>query len=140
MASVIGQLAAAFRILLFPFEPIERLDLYALDRRRIQAAYVDAVAIGVRAGNIEGFDAAHRAEKMLRGAGVERVGRQRLAALKQSESGARHDQMEITGLGAYRAIAFRRRQLGRSVHLESDAAAVTATSMKGHAHAIGEKT
>src|SRR5690242_3092929 len=76
---------------------------------------------------------------MLRGAGVERVGRQRLAALKQSESGTRHHQMEITGPGAYRAVAFRGRKLGWSVHLEPDTAAVAAPGMKNHVHAAGEE-
>src|SRR6185436_17997441 len=46
--------------------------------------------------------------------------------------------MQVTGLGAYRAIAFRRGQLGWGVHLESYAAAVTAAGMNSRIHAIAE--
>src|SRR5204862_7651334 len=96
---------ATCRQLLPPFAAVERLDLDGLDRPRIQAARVDAVAIRARARHVERFAAAGRAEKMLRGSGVEGIARQEFLALKQPEARLGHDEMQIPRLGADGAIA-----------------------------------
>ena len=54
----------------FPIAAVERHDAYIF-RWRIQATYVHIHAIGIRTRNIEGFDAADFAEKMLCHTGVE---------------------------------------------------------------------
>jgi hypothetical protein len=59
----------------FPVITVERGDMGAFDRCRIKAIDIDAVAVGVRAGHIKGFDAAGLAEEMLGGAGIESISR-----------------------------------------------------------------
>ena len=44
----------------------------------VEAADIDVDLVGVRARNIEGVDAAGRAERVLRRAGIEAIGRQRV--------------------------------------------------------------
>jgi hypothetical protein len=52
------------------------------------------------------MNAAGGAERMLRRAGVEAVGRQRILAAEQFELLRRHDQMQKSLLATDRAIAF----------------------------------
>src|SRR5215472_13520752 len=59
---------------------VEGFDCDLGERRLIEAAEIDAVAVGVGARHVERFHAAVAAEQMLRGAGVEAVLTQRLRA------------------------------------------------------------
>src|SRR5512138_1909651 len=72
-------------ILLLPLAAVEGLDIDGFDGRRIEAAGVDAVAVGMRARYVERLDPARRAEEMLGDTRVERVGRQSVLALQQPE-------------------------------------------------------
>src|SRR5262245_41540223 len=63
-------------------------EAHRLHRRRIEiieAAGIDAVLVRVGARHVEGVDAASRAEGMLRGAGVEPIGRHLSFAAQQRE-------------------------------------------------------
>jgi RNase P/RNase MRP subunit p30 len=84
---------------------VEGLDLDVLDARALEAAHVDAVAVGVGARHVEGLDAAVAAEQVARGARVERVLAEALGAAQQPKAGARHDQVQIARHAADRAVA-----------------------------------
>src|SRR5207237_4643164 len=71
---------------------VEGLDVDVLERRLIEAAHVDAVALGVGAWHVEGLDAAASAEQVPRRAGVEGVLAERVRAAEQPEPRARHAQ------------------------------------------------
>src|SRR5208282_3135339 len=89
--------------------PVLAIKQKRLDRREIdtvEAADVDVDLIGIGARDVEGVDAAGRAESMLCRAGVEPIGRQRIGAAEKLKGLARHDQMQKTLLGADRAVAF----------------------------------
>src|SRR2546423_10316974 len=64
---------------------------------------------------------------------VERVGRERLFALKQSKPRFRYDEMKVPELTTHRAIAFSDGQTRRCGHLEAHFSAVTASAMANHA-------
>src|SRR5882672_3016377 len=72
----------------------------------VETTGVDAVVLGIRAWPIKRMNAATPAECVLRDAGVECVGVQRLGATQNFESLIRHRQMEDALLGAGRAVAF----------------------------------
>lgn len=57
-----------------------------LNRAGIKAAHVNTVTIRIRPRNVERFDTADFTKPVLRHAGVERVRREGLFALKQAES------------------------------------------------------
>src|SRR5262249_38935118 len=126
--------AATVRKLFLPLASVEGLgrDRQLLDRPLIQAARVDAVAVGMRARHIERLDAAHRAEKMLRHAGVESIRGEEFRALEQAEARLRHDQVQEPRLRADRAIALGDREAGGRLDFEADPAAMTTSAMNGH--------
>jgi hypothetical protein len=66
---------------------------------------------------------------MLRHAGVEAVGREEFLTFEQAKAGFRHDQVQIRGLGADRAVAFCDRDAGRGADFEAHAAAVAAAGV-----------
>ena len=92
----------------------------------VEAAHIDAEAVGLGAWDIEALDAAYRAEMMLRRAGVETVWDERVPALQQPEALSRHDQVHIARHAADRAVAFLDLDLVRRQHLVAHRAAVTA--------------
>src|SRR5258706_1899233 len=81
----VGERPTTCRQLLLPLAAVEWLHLDALDRPPIETARVDAVTIRMRARHVERFDATGRAEQVLRGSGVECVGRQGISAPEQSK-------------------------------------------------------
>ena len=56
---------------LFPIYPVELTYFDPLDRAGFETAHVDAVAVGIGARHIKGFDAANFTKEMLGDAGVE---------------------------------------------------------------------
>ena len=77
------ELVLARRLSPLPVSPVEKAG--RLERRRIdplQAASVDADLVGIRARHVKGVDAAMPAECVLRGIGVELVGREIRLALQ----------------------------------------------------------
>src|SRR5207248_9726285 len=100
-----------------PFAPgggKRRLPMLAVEqaarphRRRVvvvEAARVDAVILGVRARPIKGVYAAMPAEGVLRDAGAEGIGRQRVGAAQDVEPLAQNRQMQNALLCANRAVA-----------------------------------
>ena len=109
-----------------PMTAVETGDRHRLDGVGVETPHVDADAVGVGARYVEGLDAAHRAEMMLRDSGVEGVGREHILALDQAESVPRHDQMQMGCHGADRTIAELRVDGGWCLHLETHPAAVAA--------------
>src|SRR5439155_14316384 len=89
---------------------VERLDVDVLERGTLEAAHVDAVAVGIGAWHVEGLHAAAAAEQMPRGAGVEVVFAQALRPAQQPEARARHDQVQVAAHAADRAVALARRE------------------------------
>src|SRR5690348_14576072 len=73
-------IAATLGKVLFPVLSVDLPRARDPERAFVEAARVDAVAVGMRARHVERLDAAVPAEKVLRGAGVELVGRERLLA------------------------------------------------------------
>src|SRR5690606_12077694 len=61
----------------------------------VDAAGIDAVAVRVRARDVEGLHAADRAEEVLCGTGIERVAGQPVFSLEQSEPRLRHDEVQV---------------------------------------------
>src|ERR1051325_9229669 len=82
-------------VALFPVLPVLAHDRHVLDRPLVEAARVHAVAVGVRARGVEGLHAAHRAEEVPRGAGVERVRAERLGAREELEPLLRRDEVKV---------------------------------------------
>ena len=124
--------AAILRPAFFPFAAIERLHRHRFDGVAVDAAHVDADPIRMRTRNVEGFHAADRAEEVLGDVGIERVGRQRIAAADQLEAVRRHDEVQIPELAADGAIAVRDLEVGRRDDLETNAAAMTTTGVGRH--------
>jgi hypothetical protein len=71
--AIAEHLATAVVELRLPIPALERHDREIFNLDVIQATRVHAVAMRMRAGDVEGFDAARGSEKMLRHAGVELV-------------------------------------------------------------------
>ena len=57
-----------------PMLAIKGYDGNLSDCSRLQATHIDAVTVGMRSRNIEGFDPAHFTKQMLGDAGIECVG------------------------------------------------------------------
>ena len=114
----------------FPVGAVEGLHFDRLEAALVQAARVDVHAIGIRARDVEALDAAHRAEAMLRHAGVEGVFAEHVLAGEQAEARGRHDQVQESAHAAQRAVAVLDAQQARRVHLETHAAAMTAAAMR----------
>ena len=72
----------------------------------VEAAGVDTVVLGIGARPIKCMDAAISAECVLRHAGVECVGAQRIGAAQNFQPLKRDREMEDALLGAHRAVAF----------------------------------
>src|SRR5215467_964988 len=108
---------------------VEGLDGDLRERRSIEAAQIDAVAVGVGARYVEGFHSAAAAEQVPRDAGVEPVLSERLLSAQQAKAGARYDQVEVPAHAADRAVALAHRDPGRRLHLEGDGAAMTAAAV-----------
>jgi hypothetical protein len=112
---------------LLPIFSVELAYRDTLNRARVETTHIDTVTVGIRARHIERLDAANFAEKMPGNAGVESIRRQLLFALKKLKGSFRHDQVEKTALGADRAIALCRLDLGGRQHFEPNLAAMTPT-------------
>src|SRR5262249_7813284 len=103
----------------------------------IEAARVDAEAVGMGARHVERFHAADRAEEVLRGAGVEGVSGEHIPAREQGEALRGHDEVQVTGLAADRAVALVHGDPGGGEDLETQAAAVAAAGvLYVRAHAV----
>jgi len=79
------QLFGKFRQLgrmILPVHAVELTDVDLLDRAGIQAARIDAVAVGVGTRDVKRFDAANPAKQMFGDSGVECICRQVFVALK----------------------------------------------------------
>src|SRR5271167_428221 len=77
--------------------PITAVEIAEFERRNIDAvetAHIDVDLIRVGARNVERMNAAGGAERVLRDAGIEAVGRQRILAAQQLEQVPRHNQMQ----------------------------------------------
>src|SRR5580698_3192754 len=116
----------------FPIAAVKRLYGNGFNGVAVDAAHVDADAVRMRAGNVEGFYSACGAEKMLRDMRVEGIRGERFAAADQFESIGGYDQMQISVFAANRTIAVRHFQLRRRDHLEADSTAMTAAGVCGH--------
>jgi len=79
-----------------PVPAVELLDVERRDIDAVEAARVDVDLVGVGARHVERMDAAGGAECVLRRAGIEPVGRQRILAADQLELFRRHDEMQKT--------------------------------------------
>src|SRR5215470_6427302 len=98
-----GKLFAMF----LPMLAVESGDRNFLDRRNLQAAHVDTVAVRIRSRNIKRFDAAHPAKQVLGDPRVKRIRRETFRPLKQNKPRFGNDEMKIAGPAANRAVAFR---------------------------------
>src|SRR5688572_20022153 len=127
-----AELAAALRIVLLPVPSVDEIDLHAGHGGRIDAARVDAEAIGVRPRHVERFDAAGGAEVMPRRPGVERIGGQGFLALDEPEAMRGHDEMLVREAAAHRAIALIDAELGGCLHFEAHASAMASALVVDH--------
>ena len=95
-----AKLAASPRILLVPFPSVERLDGHVLDRARVGAPRVER-------RSIRPFERAELNRSYASGLTVvEAVGSQHFTAAHQGKPVGRHDQVQVAGLAADRAVAF----------------------------------
>src|ERR1700683_5552268 len=101
----LGEALGLSRFPIATLEETRRLKSRSVDA--IETAGVDADLVGLRARHIEGVDAAMRAEGMLRYAGEESVGGERLLAREQLEILLCGDEVQDPLLRADRAVAFR---------------------------------
>ena len=67
--------------MVLPVHAVELIDADPLDRARIQAARIDAVAVGIGTRDVKRFDAAKLAKQMFGNSSVERVSRQLFIAV-----------------------------------------------------------
>ena len=65
---------------MFPVLAVEQMGFYRSDVDAVEAAHIDVDLIGIGARHIERMNAAGGAEGVLRGAGIEAVGGQRVLA------------------------------------------------------------
>ena len=121
---------------LFPVAPVERRDRER-DRLRVEAAHVDAVAVRVRARNIERFDAAGLAERVPGDAGIEGVNAQIFRSLEQLESGARYDEVQVARFRADRTVALAHLDVLGRFHFEPNRAAVAASGVFHNGYMAG---
>src|SRR5688572_461330 len=108
---------------------VERRDGQLPDGVRVEAAHVDVNAVGMRAGYVKTLDPAMPAEAVFRRTRVERVFHQVFRAGQQAEARRRHDQVQVAGHAAYRAVAVERFDLRRSLDFEANAAAMAAAAV-----------
>src|ERR1700722_16792520 len=104
---------------------VERMRLDCRDIDLVETADVDVDLVGIGARNIEGVDAAGRAECVLGRAGIEAIGGQRVRPAGELELLRRDDQTQKGLFVADRAVAYGdARQVGR--HAEPHAPAMAA--------------
>src|ERR1700722_5451925 len=108
---------------------VKRGDFDRVDRACIETAHVDVDAVRIRARHVERFNAAYPTEQMLRRSGVERVFAQVVLSREQSETRSRHNQVQVAGHCADRAIAFQRMDFRRRIDFESNSPAMTRAPM-----------
>src|ERR1700722_430719 len=89
----------------FPVTAVEGTHRHRLDAAAVDAACVDADAIGMRARNIKRLHAAGCAEQVFRDAGVERIGCERIAAAQQLEALGGYLVEQKSGFDARRGVA-----------------------------------
>ena len=102
---VAGQESGQAGVCRFPILAIERLCHRQQVVTNVQATPVYTPAIRVRARLIKTLDAAMPAKEMLGSARPKAIGGEHIRAAVQREIRVRHDQMQITGARAHRAIA-----------------------------------
>ena len=91
----------------------------------VNAAIGDGHTIRVRARRVVALDAAGIAEEMLGHARIERVADERIFTLQQFEPAGGHDDVDIAGHGADRAIAIFNLEAIGQVDFEPNCAAMT---------------
>jgi hypothetical protein len=126
------KLAPPGRVLLFPISAVGLRDGHVFDRARIEAARVDAEAVRVRARDVEGLDAAHRAEQVLGDTRIKGVRGQRVLTAEEGEAVGGNDQVQVAGLAADRTVALENTDSRRRDHLEAYLSTVTATCVLDH--------
>src|ERR1043165_7941866 len=119
---------------LLPVAAVEQpARLHGLGVVIVETARVDAVILRIGTRLIEGVDAAMPAECVLRGAGVELIGRQRVGAAQDVHALARHGQVQNALFRADRAVAFADRGFVEiDLDPEADAAAMAAALIALH--------
>ena len=116
----------------FPVLPVKRLDPEVLRGHTGEAAGIDAVAVRVGSGHIEGLDPAMAAEKVLCHARIEGIAGQGALALEEPETAVGDDQVQKTQLPTARAIAGKDLEGFRRIHLESDGPAMATPKVGLH--------
>ena len=115
--------------MLLPVPAVERRHVDAPNRAGFKASGIDAVAVRIGARDVKGFDAANRAKQVLRGAGVERIGGEKLRAAQQFEARFGDNEMKVAAFAADRAVALSRLDLGGRFDFELHPAAMTPAEM-----------
>ncbi len=127
-SALVGKMSQPGGIFL-PVLAVEGLDRYYAEAGWVETVHIYAVAVGVGARDIEGFDTTDPTEKMLGDAGVETIVCQLVLAREKPETGSRYDQMAEARLGTDRTITILHFHFRRRVDLERDRSAVTGTLM-----------
>src|SRR5580698_11290180 len=96
---------AVGRAALFPLASVERTHRDRLNGAAVDAARVDAEAVGVGAWHVKRLHAASAAKQVFCDAGVERVAGERVAALEQLEAFGGYDQVQKAAGAADRTVA-----------------------------------
>src|SRR6266545_7280674 len=96
--TVIAEFSSApWHVLLHRGFPMPAVEIFRPDRGEINivdAARVDVDLVRIGPRHVERMDAAHLAERVLRDAGVERVGGEIIPAAEKLEALRRHDQVQ----------------------------------------------
>src|SRR5262245_5701045 len=107
--------------------PVLAVEWFRRDRGKIyivEAAHIDVDLVRIGARHVERMDAAVFAKRVLCGPGVELIRRQIVRAADELEPFRRHDQMQKSFLGAYRAVAIgHAREIGRDAEPHASAMA-----------------
>lgn len=114
---------------LLPILPVIGPNAKRLHLALVQASCVDIDPVGVRTGDVEGFDAASRAEQVASRAGTKLILGQRVLTLQEPKMRFWNNQMPKSGLEANRAIAVQDLQDARGQNLVTHAAAMAAALM-----------
>src|SRR3546814_13967844 len=110
---------------LFPITSIELPHRHVQPVIRIQATQIDADALGVGTGPVKALYPACRAEDVPGLAAAEAIARRLRLAIRQPEGAFGHDQVQIAGHRADRAVAVQHFDIGRGkIGLEMEEAAM----------------
>ena len=109
----------------FPFLTVEDRHLCLPVDFLVETPGIHAHSLGMRARHVKRLDPAIPAKVVLGTAGVERVSGERRLAGEKPELHRRHDQRQITGLFADRAVAVGNPESARHIHLKPHLPAVT---------------